>query len=489
MTRRAKSQVWGWQLLMLMIWGSNPAFPEVSSEPTQVLTSYVLLAYSPIEGRTVPLVRTILAQPATACPSIVLDSGSPELAMRARPNPNPAAFGVLVCEAVVDIAPGVTARLAGRTLPVPSTAKMTVSRLVVVGDSGCKGGTSQICEATGETETAWPFPAIAASAAADRPDLVIHVGDYNYRGTPNKTGVGEWSYDGCLPADGGSLVRQSTYDTWETWNEDFFTPAAPLLAAAPWTVTRGNHELCSRAGQGWFYFLDPHSELLDPWVATPGCDAPTAPTQPYKLSFANLDLIMLDTANACGGEDPESVAGTAYEVTSYKLQLNTVNALLAQSANTAWLVGHRPLWSLYQSAPGSPLVSENQTLQPALAATLDGGLATAAQLVLSGHMHQFFSLTFTSAQRPSQLVIGNSGVKMSSNALPSPFNDEVDGAAATGLSNTADTAHGYLLVEMRDGGHWRGTVKAFDAAGKAQSDAVAVCALPIAADGELCQVP
>ena len=30
----------------------------------------------------------------------------------------------------------------------------------------------------------WPFPKIAATAAAARPDLVIHVGDYHYREAP-----------------------------------------------------------------------------------------------------------------------------------------------------------------------------------------------------------------------------------------------------------------------------------------------------------------
>jgi len=34
-------------------------------------------------------------------------------------------------------------------------------------------------------------------------------------------------------------------------------PAAPLLAAAPWLLVRGNHESCDRAGQGWWRFLDP----------------------------------------------------------------------------------------------------------------------------------------------------------------------------------------------------------------------------------------
>ena len=47
-------------------------------------------------------------------------------------------------------------------------------------------------------------------------------------------------------------------DNWAVWQKDFFDPAAPLLAAAPWVLVRGNHELCSRGGHGWFRLLDPH---------------------------------------------------------------------------------------------------------------------------------------------------------------------------------------------------------------------------------------
>ena len=45
--------------------------------------------------------------------------------------------------------------------------------------------------------------------------------------------------------------------------------AAPLLAVAPWIVTRGNHEECARAGQGWSRFLD-----VRPFAAAMSCDDP-----------------------------------------------------------------------------------------------------------------------------------------------------------------------------------------------------------------------
>lgn len=463
------------------------AVPRLVAAEGAVLAQYVLMADASLAGRTTALARAILAQPSTACPAITLSDGSPAIPMQVRPNPNPAAFGVMVCEAEVVLpAAGVTATIAGQItpLPVPPPGPFKVQRLAVLGDSGCKGGEAQPCAADDDTPAGWPLPKIAAAAAAGALDLVIHVGDYNYSGTPNKTGAGEWSYDGCVSADGGPLVHQSTYDTWETWDHDFFTPAAPLLAAAPWVMVRGNHELCSRAGQGWFYFLDPHSKVLDPYVAPPGCDAPSAFTEPYRLSFANLDLVVLDTANACGDEDPESASGRAYEVARYRLQLNAVNALLATSDHPAWLLGHRPIWSLYQSDANASPSTENRTLQEALAVT-PGGLSPQVALVLSGHMHQFFSLTFQGA-RPPQLVIGNSGVVLSANGLPSPYAIKVDGMEAAGLSVTEGTSYGYLEAVVRDGGHWTGTVKAFDAAGTAQTIPVASCGLPLHA-GRMCR--
>ncbi len=456
---------------------------EAKANGPAVLAQYVLMADSAILSRTVPLVRVILAQPASGCPSLVLGDGSPSLSMVKRRNPNPAAFGVDVCEAVVEVAAGVSVTVEGQSsaLPVPAVGPMQINDVAVLGDSGCKKP-KQHCK------KGWPLPAIAVAAAAGKPDLVLHMGDYNYSGTPSKTGAGEWSYDGCVPADGGPLVRQSTYDTWATWNHDFFTPAAPLLAAAPWVVTRGNHELCSRAGQGWFYLLDPHSPLLDPYQSQPSCDAPTMLSQPYMLSFANLELVMYDTANACGGEDSESAGGVAYEVRQFMLQLNAINALLSKGTTPAWLVGHRPLWSVQQYGSDPPTI-QNQTMQPALAATPNGALSSRIAMLVSGHMHQFFSLTFQKGSRPPQLVIGNSGVKLSdSNILPSPWSETVDSVPAAGLSVVADTSYGYLQASLTDAGHWTGTVEAFDAAGNAQTTPVATCGLPVVGR-HLCVAP
>ncbi|MDY7092123.1 MAG: CRTAC1 family protein [Acidobacteriota bacterium] len=457
---------------------------EASAEAAKPLAQYVIMAHSPIAGKTVPLARAVVAQ-GEACPTVQVGKGGESRAMTERANPNPAAFGVTVCEAVLASAAGeafTEASIAGQALPLPP-ADGQLQKIAVVGDSGCKGGDKQPCSGDGAT---WPFAAVASAAAESEPDLVIHVGDFNYRGTPNKTEQGNYSYDGCIPPGNPTLVHQSSYSTWSTWDEDLFTAAAPLLAAAPWVMVRGNHELCSRGGQGWFYFLDPHSTLLDPYRHIPGCDAPTAPTDPYRLSFANLDLLVVDTANACGtGEGSVGARGEGYEVDFYALQLDSLEQLLRGSQKPAWLLGHRPLWSVEEFGSDQPTV-DNPTLQAALKATRGGALPGQVQLVLSGHMHQFFSMTFD-GPRPPQLVIGNSGVVLDGNQMPSPFDDvTVDGLQAQGLSVASGANYGYLGVEMIHGARWQGTVYAFDAAGNPQDQPVATCAQPVQ-DGRLCQ--
>jgi hypothetical protein len=56
-----------------------------------------------------------------------------------------------------------------------------IKRIVVIGDTGCRleGNFTQDCN----DPVKWPFATVARLAAARRPDLVIHVGDYYYRET------------------------------------------------------------------------------------------------------------------------------------------------------------------------------------------------------------------------------------------------------------------------------------------------------------------
>jgi len=198
------------------------------------------------------------------------------------------------------------------------------TRIAVFGDSGCEPKDQEGC---GLDDPQWPFPALARAAAMSRPDLVLHVGDYNYRGTPSGftttvdgKQVERWYYDagdGAEPSEkcglpGPYLSQNSTgnpdADRWEAWWSDFFQPAGDLLTAAPWVFVRGNHELCSHAGPGWFYFLDASSDLPEGGgrqLACPSQDGegPALPhlqlVEPQVLHLGDLDLVSIDSANAC----------------------------------------------------------------------------------------------------------------------------------------------------------------------------------------------
>src|SRR5262249_52417530 len=134
----------------------------------------------------------------------------------------------------------------------------------------------------------WPFRLIAEVAAQQKPDLVIHVGDYLYRETPCPAGN-----LGCAGSPSG--------DTWAAWQADFFAPAETLLRTVPWVFVRGNHEVCDRGGQGWSRTLEPYA-----FNAQKGCNE-TAP--PFAVAFDGLTLVALDVAPALGEKVNEVQAG------------------------------------------------------------------------------------------------------------------------------------------------------------------------------------
>ena len=190
-----------------------------------------------------------------SCPAIVVDGRRSTMTLRAAAETLPqrptaskpelskaSVFPAAVCEAI--LSKGVRkAYVLGHRLPVPHRR---ADRILVIGDTGCRlkaaDSAYQLCNRDG----AWPFARIAALGAAWKPDLIVHVGDYHYRETPCPEDV---AHAGCQGSPWGY--------GWDAWNADFFAPAAPLLAAAPLVVARGNHENCNRAGQGWFRLLDP----------------------------------------------------------------------------------------------------------------------------------------------------------------------------------------------------------------------------------------
>jgi hypothetical protein len=255
-------------------------------------------------------------------------------------------------------------------LPLPPADPQ---RIVVFGDTGCriKGKELQDCS----DPEKWPFPQIAAEAAKLKPDLVIHVGDYLYR-------------ENACPADFKGCAGTPFGDNWDTWNADFFVPAAPLLAVAPWVFVRGNHEECDRAGPGWLRLLGPLA--FDPAVP---CAAHLAP---YSVPLGSVNLVVMDDANA-----PEtSVASGMVPVLRGEI------ASLASAAAPSWLVVHRPIWAAISGPLGIP-AGGNQTL---IAAIGGNGIPSPVELMLSGHIHSFEAINYGDSDHvPPQIVAGFGG--------------------------------------------------------------------------------
>jgi hypothetical protein len=311
-----------------------------------------------------------------------------------------------------------TVTLDDQVLPLPGG---TPKRVVIIGDTGCVilGSATQSCN----DPKLWPFAALSRLAAAKKPDLVIHVGDYYYREEPCPQGK-----SGCAGSPYG--------DHWDTWAAEFFNPAAPLLAAAPWVLARGNHETCSRGGRGW-------NTLLDSAPAVDGCPILSPP---FIAKVGDLNLFVLDSADA-----PDRLPDK-YAVAAVASQLDRLGPALDQGQG--WLVTHRPVWGLVPVARAGPIgpvqIPINATLQNAL----KGRSLNGVQMVVSGHIHHFSAISFGAA-RPAQLIAGTGGDPGLFADTPRAYGGRtvVEGLDATSFSFFR---FGYYLME-RDGEDWTGT--------------------------------
>jgi hypothetical protein len=321
-----------------------------------------------------------------ACPRLKVD-GKPR-AMKLRAGPD-AAFARRVCEAPLR-AGARRASVGGKPLPVP---KARPQRLVILGDTGCRLK-SPFVQDCNDPVAGWPFARVATLAAARKPDLVIHVGDYYYRETA------------CPPGD-AACVGSPFGDRWPTWKAELFDPAASLLKAAPWIFARGNHEDCNRGGKGWFRLLDANARVR------------TCPAQSdtFLVDIGGLKLGVVDSA------DPDDVKLQPDQVDAFGRNLEPLRA----AHGRVWLVTHRPIWAIARN--GDTLTDLNGNINER-AAVKASGLGD-VELVLTGHVHNFTSLDFGPGRAP-QLIVGTGGDAQDPHDLPPPAIGplQVDGMTA-----------------------------------------------------------
>jgi Calcineurin-like phosphoesterase len=352
-----------------------------------------------------------------ACPSVDFGNGAQMMQTRASAAQE---YPVLTCEAPVP-SQARSASIAGLELPLP---RPNPSRIVVLGDTGCRlkqGRSSELVQACNDP-SAWPAAAVAAAAAAWKPDLILHVGDFLYRESP------------CPAGNSGCSGSPYGYN-WDSWNADFFSPEASLLAAAPWVLVRGDHESCDRAGEGWFRFLDPR-----PYP--PSCEDYT---DPYAIPDGDLTFLMLDSSLA---DDFRAVPD---QVAAYRPQFD---ALAKLARPNSWFLTHRPMWVFGVSgeeAGVQQLFKDNPTLQAAAANTLPPQVS----LALSGHIHLFEALTFDD-DRPPQLIVGNGGTTLDPNINESLTGMQIGGERVA--ASSVQDRFGFMTME-RQGAGWMATLR------------------------------
>ena len=359
----------------------------------------------------------------------------------------PSDFPLLTCELAIP-PHTMTAQVEGRTLPLP---RDEIKRIVVIGDTGCRLKKSDNAFQSCNDPMQYPFARVAATAAAWKPDLVIHVGDYLYR------------ENACAPDHAGCAGSPWGYG-WDAWHEDFFKPASPLLQAAPWVMVRGNHESCARAGQGWWRMMDPR-----PMAPARDCnDAANDDTgdfsDPYAVPLGgDAQVIVLDSSNTAGKPIPEGDVRAA----KYRDMYRKLDAL-SQQASYNIGVNHHPIlgFETAKDAAGNvKVLTGNRGLQSVFGAINPMLLPPGVSVMLSGHVHAWQEVSYATPH-PTQFIAGFSGTQ--EDVVPLPANLPADATPAVGaiVEHHSSWVDGFGFMTMERSGASSWIVKVWDPDGR-----------------------
>jgi len=397
------------------------------------------LAFSVVGSGGQVVLRWIGA--ASACPNVQWDE-QPMQAMRLRSGEQilPAVpsvsrvvdFPVRVCELAWP--QGVRKALVGAQQILVNTRP--VRRVAILADTGCRMKAAENAFQDCNDPRQWPFARIADAAARKQPDLVLHLGDIHYRESP-------------CPVDRAGCVGSPSGYGWSAWQADFFDPARRLLQAAPWVFVRGNHESCSRAGQGWFRMIDAAN-----WSSQRSCnefalDAAADHSEPYAVPVAGgAQLIVFDSSRAVN----QTLAAKDDLYVRYRQDMEKAEKLAHQGQSV--FLSHHPLLAVYQGKGGKSSRPGGNASLLSVAQGLFGDrlFPDPVDWAMHGHIHVFESLSFRSGQAAS-LVLGNSGSAMDvppPTQLPKDF-QVLPGAHFELEAYAGHARFGFSLLDIAEG--------------------------------------
>jgi Calcineurin-like phosphoesterase len=544
-----------------------------SGEDIPNITEYLPYSYV-VFGSGVEVIPRLLVPLDRGCPEIIADNNGtdstvelpiPASVTRAVGDTNlPYAFPVRVCEVRITLESHKKAWTAGTlrwegvetaSTPIP----LDPTRFLLIGDTGlrvkpkdlglgkCKAAQYPLydieqCEVNftqadlnastvkgdfqSTDESSWPLRTLQTYASLEEADVVVYVGDYVYRQGPCPEG----SNVSCVAINGpprfdvsdleaNNAVANFLPGTWGDnlygWWADLFWPALELFKAAPVIAVRGNHEICTRAGHGYFLFFDV-DEYPEDTVAGQYCEDYIAPR---AVSFANEQFLVFDDSyiapmnggidhynfstylpclelsfcsallplvsrcpakGACPqaptGTDPPLVAAQTpryddptqspaeiqAEIDRYATMMESVRNL-SLSHDTNFYASHRAPFAV--ACNGSILQSLDWTVQQSL------GLNTFDKVsaCIAGHMHWLLVLLYDTL--PHQIVVGHGGTSLipnyvNQNSLPGLVveagkDSMFRGIVKDGMSSSL--MHGYAIMERRDDGDYSVTFRGLNA--------------------------
>ncbi|CAM3224791.1 metallophosphoesterase family protein [Asticcacaulis taihuensis] len=403
--------------------------------------AYVVLG----EGRTA---EARLITQAPRCPDIVINGRKRQMQARALPATEPqrptqsrpefskpSVFDVRVCEAPLP-AETRSALIEGHRLPV---RKSRLDRLVVIGDTGCRLKAADNAWQACNDPAAFPFARIARQVAAWHPDAVIHVGDYEYRENP-------------CPDDQAGCAGSPWGYGWDAWKADFFTPGAPILRSAPLILARGNHESCSRAGQGWWRFLDPRPLELHRDCNDPAFDVTGDYSAPYAVDFGGgAQIAVMDLSHAGGAAIPQDDPRFAAFTDTYDRL-----AAMTKKARFTFAVDHYPFLAVSADEKTHALFAGNKALASTFGTRNPYLMPEGVDVLLAGHVHLWEQVSYRD-HFPSQFVAGFSGTQ--EDIVPLPVQvpagiGPVPGAVIDQFSSWID-GFGFMTLERTSENRWR----------------------------------
>ncbi len=271
-----------------------------------------------------------------------------------------------------------------------------LEKISTIGDTGCVVQKNKLTGKNFEQNCLdpkkYPFKINAEKIQSERPDLIVHVGDYFY--TDAK----------CQ--DASKCGGRPYGDKFLTWRIDFLDSAKSLFETAPIIFARGNHEKCNRGGKGWAVLFDNSIEFKK-------CSNYDSA---FKVKFENIDFLVIDSSDSDDlveiktKEDKEKIEFYSSEFQKILSDVNSkkINAILT----------HRPIfaWEFREWKKFKEPNQLNMILSHALFSVSKTKLKN-IDFVLSGHIHMAAMIDIRNYNKNlniKQIISGNGGVSLNS---------------------------------------------------------------------------